>query len=364
MGREIVYCWKCATQLRGEDFDSELAYRVGDKVSCPDCIDELIADLSAEEQEAILHPQKQTRATTSSQSVKKITSTQMKPVEKRGGTELRKSTGTTARPKTGTTGSITKTTGGITKVRTGTTGPVPTATTGGSAGTGARRRVTSSIPKVQPPPSEEGEEGAEGDEKPPMDEKKKKILLFGGLGGGLFLLIVVLGILVMLKKPEVKHKAALDTVEETKAPKTPVANAEPPKVKEAKALVKEAFDLKDQLGLALKKLKDAKTAAEGSPFAPDVDAAIEETMAKIDKALSAVDKEIAPAFTSHDYKAVIDGYEKARKSHDVPEWTDRIDTKVKLAKNRAEDTFHQYKREVEKAREAGEDPKIDEKKAV
>ena len=53
MGREIVYCWKCATQLRGEDFDAELAYRVGDKVSCPDCIDELIADLSAEEQEAI-----------------------------------------------------------------------------------------------------------------------------------------------------------------------------------------------------------------------------------------------------------------------------------------------------------------------
>jgi hypothetical protein len=56
MGREIVYCWKCATRLKGEDFDAEQAYRVGDKVSCPDCIDELIADMSAEEQEAILHP--------------------------------------------------------------------------------------------------------------------------------------------------------------------------------------------------------------------------------------------------------------------------------------------------------------------
>jgi hypothetical protein len=77
MGREIVYCWKCALRLRGEDFDEELAYRVGDKVSCPDCIDELIADLSAEAQEAILHP---SRKKSTSQSVKKITSTSLKPV--------------------------------------------------------------------------------------------------------------------------------------------------------------------------------------------------------------------------------------------------------------------------------------------
>src|SRR6185436_13417766 len=258
--------------------------------------------------------------------------------------EVRKGTG--VRPKTGTTGAISKTTGGITKVRTGSTGPVPTATAGG--GTGVRKRVTSSIPKVQPPSDDEegGEEGAEGDEKPPMDEKKKKLILLGSIGGGLFLLIVVLGILVMMKKPEVKHKA-VDTAEETKTVKPAVVSTENPKIKESKALVKEAFDLKDQLGLGLKKLREAKTAAEGTAFAADVDAAIEEMMGKIDKALSAVDKEIAPAFSSHDYKAVLDGYEKARKTHDNPEWTDLIDTKVKLAKNRVEDTFHQYKREVE-----------------
>jgi hypothetical protein len=364
MGREIVYCWKCATRLRGEDFDEELAYRVGDKVSCPDCIDELIADLSAEEQEAILHPPKQpARGTTSSQSVKKISSASMKPVERKG-TEARRNTGTSVRPKTGTTGAISKTTGGITKLRTGTTGPVPTA---GGAGTGVRKRVTASIPKAQPPvdEGEEGGEGAEGDEKPPMDEKKKRLILIGGIGGGLFLLIVVLGIMVMLKKPEVKHKAVAETTEEeTKTAKTTVVNAEPPKVKEAKALVKEAFDLKDQLGLALKKLRDAKTAAEGTSFAADVDAAIDETIGRIDKALSALDKEIAPAFSGYDFKTVIETYEKARKTHDVPEWTDRIDTKVKLAKNRVEDTFHQFKREIEKAREAGEDPKIEEKKAA
>jgi hypothetical protein len=352
MGREIVYCWKCATRLRGEDFDDVKAYRVGDKVSCPKCVDDLIADLSAEEQESILNPPKPTR--TSTQSVKKITSTQVKPAErKREGTELRRATGATARPKTGTTGTVTK-------VRTGTTGPVPT--TGASVGAGVRKRVTSSIPKTPPPP-EEAEEGEEGEEKPPMDEKKKRLLLIGGIGGGLFLLIVVLGILVLTRKPEVKHKAP-DTVEEIKTPKPAAVSLESPKLKEAKALVKAAFDLKDQLGLALKKLKDAKIAAEGTSFASDVEAAIEETMAKIDKAVSAVDKEIAPAFSSADYKAVLEGYETARKLHDVSEWTDRIDTKIKLAKNRVEDTFLQFKRQIEDARTAGEDPKIEEKKAV
>ena len=34
MGREIVYCWKCSTRLKGEDFETGDAYRVGDKVSC------------------------------------------------------------------------------------------------------------------------------------------------------------------------------------------------------------------------------------------------------------------------------------------------------------------------------------------
>ena len=353
MGREIVYCWKCATRLKGEDFDDGVAYRVGDKVSCPDCIEELVADLSAEEQEAILHP-KPTRPST--QSAKKITSTAIKAVEKKGGTELRKGTGTTARPKTGTTGAVTK-------VRSGGTGPVPT-TAGGGASTGVRRRVTSSIPKVQPPPEEDEEGQEEGDEKPPMDEKKKRLLLLGGIGGGLALLIIVLGIMVLLRKPEVKTKGAPNVVEEVKVPTAPAANAEPPKLKEAKALVKEAFDLKDQHGLALKKLKEAKTAAEGTSFTADVDAAIEETLAKIDRAVSAVDKEVASAFSSHDYKSVLEGYEKARKLHDVAEWTDRIDTKIKLAKNRVDDTFHQFKRQIEDAKQAGEDPKIEEKKAV
>jgi hypothetical protein len=65
-----------------------------------------------------------------------------------------------------------------------------------------------------------------------------------------------------------------------------------------------------------------------------------------------------------DYKSVIDQYEAARKLHDVPEWTGPIDNKIKLAKKRAEDTFYDFKKQVDNAKQAGEDPKIEEKKAI
>ena len=79
MGREIVYCWKCSTRLKGEDFEAGDAYRVGDKVSCAGCVDELVADLPAEEQEAILAPP---RPQQSSTQRKNPSSTVLPPVQK------------------------------------------------------------------------------------------------------------------------------------------------------------------------------------------------------------------------------------------------------------------------------------------
>jgi len=358
MGREIVYCWNCASRLQGDDFEGGKAYRVGDKVSCPDCIDELIADLSAEEQEAILHPPKPTR--TSTQNLKKITSTKIKAVEKKdGGTGVRRPpTGTTARPRTGTTGAVPR-------VRTGTTGPVPTASTG------VRKKVTASIPKVQPPAEDEqaGEGAEEGGEKPPMDEKKKRLLLIGGIGGGLFLLIAVLGIAVLMKKDPPKKKHLEEASEENK-PKVVAGPAETPKEKEIKGLLKAAFDLKkdqpEALGLQLKKLREAEKAANGSGMASDVTAAIDDVLARIEKALSDLDKQVLPQFSAYDYKAVIEAYEKAKAQNDVPEWTDRIDTKLKLARNKPDDTLHGFKKEIETAQQNGVDTaaKIAECKAI
>ena len=351
MGREIVYCWKCATRLQGADFDDGGAYRIGDKVSCPDCVDELVADLSAEEQDAILNPPKSTKSKTG--GIKKITSTDMKPVQKTdGGSTAMRRSGTSARQKTGTTGPVPK-------VRSGNTGPVP------NASTGVRKKVTASIPKVPPP--EEGDEAPEEGEKPPMDEKKKKLLLIGGGGGGLLLVIVVLLIVVLTRKEPPKKKTGEETVAETK-PKVVVASNESPKEKEIKGLLKEAFEIKQKqpeaLGLQLKKFREAEKAAEGTAMADDVKSAIEETLTRIEKAASALDEQVKPQYTAFDYKAVIDAYEKARSLHDVPEWTDRLDTKIKLVKNKPEDTLHEFKRRIEAAREAGEDPKIQERKEI
>lgn len=351
MGREIVYCWKCATRLQGADFDDRKAFRVGDKVSCPDCVDELVADLSAEEQEAILNPKKKEK----SQPVKKITSTDMKAVEKADPAATTRRTGTMSRARTGTTGPVPK-------QRTGTTGPVPTASTG------VRKRVTASIPKVQPPADEGEDGGEEGEASPEAAARKKKILILGGVGGGLFLLIVVLLIVVLTRKPDAPKKKPGDEVAEDPKTKVTANPAETPKEKAVKALLKEAFDLKtktpDALGLQLKKFREAETAAEGSNLQADVKTAIDDVLVKIDKAISTLDEQVKPQYVAFDYKSVIETYEKAKSQHDVPEWTDRIDTKIKLVRNKVNDTFVDFKRNIEKAKEAGEDPKLDEVKAA
>src|SRR5579864_1394826 len=359
MGREIVYCWKCATRLQGTDFESGSAFRVGDKVSCPDCVEELVADLSAEEQEAILRPPKRKEK---SQSIKKITGP-IKTEDAPAAEPPARKGNTSVRPRTGTTGAVTKVRPGnpspAPKPRSGSTGPVPTSAGGA---TGARRRVTASIPKAPTPPAGEEEEGAEGGEKPPMDEKKKKLLLAGGIGGGLFLLIVVLLILVLTKK-EPKKVTVVDP-EEAKTPKTPVVAVESSREKQIKALLKEAFDLKakdpNSLGPQYKKFQEAAAAADGTTLAADTEAAFDDVKARIDKAVAVIDDQVKPQWTSNDFKAVLEAYEKAKGLHDFPEWKDKLDKKLSLTRNKMDDTFYAFKKQAEDARQNGEDAKIKE----
>jgi hypothetical protein len=352
MGREIVYCWKCATRLGGSDFDKRDAFRVGDKVSCATCVDELVADLSAEEQEAILSGPKGGKSGT--QSMKKTSTGPIAKTQppREGTSSIKRSGNTGVRTRSGSTGPVPR-------VRTGTTGPVPT--TGGS--TGVRKRVTSAIPKAEPPP-EEGDD--EGGEKPPMDEKKKKLILIGGIGGGLFLVIAVLLIAVLMKKPA--PKKTLAEGEETPKPKPVVVGTESPKVKEVKALLKEAFDLKakdpDALGPQLKKFKEARAAAEGTSLAAETEGHLDDMIARIDKAVAAIDAKVLPQYQALDFKPVIETYGKAKEQHDFTEWKDKLDAKLRLTRNKIEDTFLQFRRDADNARQAGEESKIAEFKAT
>ena len=54
MANEIFYCSRCQTRLFGQQFLEGSAYRVRDQVSCENCLGEIIAPLSLEEQQEIL----------------------------------------------------------------------------------------------------------------------------------------------------------------------------------------------------------------------------------------------------------------------------------------------------------------------
>jgi hypothetical protein len=54
MANEIFYCSRCQIRLFGQQFLEGTAYRVRDQVSCENCLGEIIAPLSLEEQQEIL----------------------------------------------------------------------------------------------------------------------------------------------------------------------------------------------------------------------------------------------------------------------------------------------------------------------
>ncbi|HLY09728.1 MAG TPA: LamG-like jellyroll fold domain-containing protein [Planctomycetota bacterium] len=54
MASEIFYCSRCQTRLFGNQFVDGTAFRVRDQVSCENCLGEIIAPLSLEEQQEIL----------------------------------------------------------------------------------------------------------------------------------------------------------------------------------------------------------------------------------------------------------------------------------------------------------------------
>ncbi|MBV8880287.1 MAG: hypothetical protein JO332_10005, partial [Planctomycetaceae bacterium] len=54
MPSEIFYCSRCQTRLFGNQFVDGTAFRVRDQISCENCLGEIVAPLSLEEQQEIL----------------------------------------------------------------------------------------------------------------------------------------------------------------------------------------------------------------------------------------------------------------------------------------------------------------------
>src|SRR5262245_10730893 len=56
MGQEIVYCYKCLTRLTGGEFEKGKAFRFGLKVSCKECLPDLLATLTPDERKRFQEP--------------------------------------------------------------------------------------------------------------------------------------------------------------------------------------------------------------------------------------------------------------------------------------------------------------------
>lgn len=151
MGQEIVYCCNCQKRLLVADFEQGRAQRLGDKIACSACAEDLKSFMTPEERAAL-------RSTTKVPRETKV------------------------------------------RTRTGATTQLPSARPAEARPTSTGKTALRS--RMTPPPQRAVEPPPEGDEAPPEGEapsSKKKILLLAGAGGGLVAVIVVVLILLLGK---------------------------------------------------------------------------------------------------------------------------------------------------------------------
>ena len=348
MGREIVYCWKCAKRVEGADFESRKAYRYGDKVSCDECVFDLVGDLPADEQEAIL---KGTAAPS-----KPVTRVRPAETTRRGGT------GPVPKVSSGSTGRSTavrlNAVGGGTGKVARATGRVPAVDAAGGTRS-IPKRGTRVMPKVEEPlaeaPSEEGVDDAAA-------AKKKKLILIGAGGGGLLLVVIVVLLIVLMggKKKPVAGPAVEETVKTTVARPDPKLAREDAAKKAYDAAMGVFRDKPDDLGAKIRAMREAEAVSSGTSVDDTVKTQIDQLLLiELPKHLNALDTELLPLATADKFKAALDLLGKAAERIDAPEWKKGIDTKTKYVNDKLEERFHQEKKAALAAKDDGETAKVD-----
>ncbi len=366
MGRETFYCTKCSTRLQSDDFDKGAAFRVGDQVSCSDCVFELVADLPAEEQEAILNPRPAPRktATTAMRKTGPVpaSGTQVKktgtvPVSKaQGGTAMRKSQPVPREespPTRRTTASIPKTEAG-TQRRTGAIQK--------SGGTGLVKKAgTRGMPRAQQEigedePVEEGQEGG----------GKKKVLLYAGIGGGvLVVLAVVLVVMLSGKDQPSDGDAVTVNAAQPKKAAAPVKNNAAAEEAFKKAYVdaqKFRDGNRDDLGGALKLFKEADKLSEGTNYASAARSDIADLVDKLKKRCESVDQQNEGLKNRLWGELLRTWSEERAKWPDVEEWTALVDEKVKEIKARTDPIFEGFRKAALEFKQRGNEAGLEKQK--
>lgn len=302
MGQEIVYCFRCQTRLLGSDFDKGVAFKLGGKVACLACAQQVLPTLSAAEQESI-------RGLLSAGSRKGSSDKfpAMKP-------------------------------------------PTPPAMAKPASTTRLRApqgRRTQSIPVASAPQPE-----------------KKTGLVLGLVGGGAVLLVVVLVVALTGSPRPPAASSELEPSEPAAAAPAPKAAAKPapPPEDPSRSVLQRLRDFararpQDLAGQvreyeqALSDIRDPRLLEEARK---ELEATRQKQRAVIVPEFSALEDKLRPFLDREEFRRALEEWERERSRHDVGDWRNAVDKKMKEIRDKADAAYRAVKEKAGDARRRAE----------
>jgi hypothetical protein len=296
---EIFYCSRCQTRLFGNQFLEGTAFRVRDQVSCENCLGEIIAPLSLEEQQEILL---QVKALKDSQVMEELPLAPSEVINQEEFFEL-----DSPEEQTGTDDFFELDTPDKRAARTRKAKAVP---------------VTSQAQAVE-------------------ESQNRAVVIF------LVCLIGIAalgGILYYNSTTDATPTSGAERPERTSynpAPRTYGSTATDPRADEVKALLAKAADFTKANPMDLagqqEAYKKALDLAVGSSWGPDARREYDGILLKhkelVNKEFDALDKETASAVEKEDFKPAMDRLDQAKGKYNIGEWTGGVDLRSRNLKN-------------------------------
>lgn len=353
MGQGTYYCCACSNRVTSAELERGEAYYIDDNVSCGECIEELIADLPAKDQQRILYQHQKPRRPSGTVPVQKGTAARSRGTDRitRGTERVARGTERVSRsaPERSATGRVTtRRTGTLKKSQ---TGSVPRAT--------ERTRKTGAVPRatdrMRRADGDEGDEFAEG------GGRKKVLLLAVGGGGVLLVLVVVLLVLLLGGGEEAKEP-------EPVAGPQPVApkETESPEVR-ARNILREAvaFQQKnpDDMSGQLAKFREAVEAAKDTAWADPAAERLRDLTKRLKVESERIIGNTLSNFQNEEFQAVLTVLEEALARHDVEEWRGPFETRLAEVRDAVESRYTQLEKDALAAHKAGRVDEVEEHKA-
>jgi hypothetical protein len=329
MGREIMYCWKCSQRLQTDDFEKGVAYRYQDKFSCSECVYDLVADLSAEEQEAVLHPKKPAaRAGTATRAIPvrpslgggtttrrtgPIPQATPPPERRRGTTQIRRLAGATARQ----------------------TRPLPRPSSS-----------TRSISRAEVGGEVEGDLGPE-EAAPEAPSPKKKILIFAAVGGGALVALVVALLLILGGG---KKKGAEPSVAKGEEPAAASAPPATPEQAAAQAMLEAVAYRKanrdDWGGQYLRFQQVVEKGGGQTRYADEARAEMERIARKVEERVFELNQQNQGLRVEELFSDLLAAWEKERDRYEAPELRAPFDRQIVGLRTTIKDRFGSVKEDA------------------